>query len=186
MLQRDLHQALRARALKSHREISELARPLDPEQLVRRPPDGGWSVGEVLEHLLIAEGAYGPLVEAALRKARPDAGAPLREWTPTFFGGFLARSLERPRRLPSPTKIRPGATPRGGVLEKFLALQTSLVTQMDAAAGYDWRAVTLHSPLVPAFLRPLAKMNLGDSFSISVVHVERHTRQMERALAATR
>jgi hypothetical protein len=29
-------------------------------------------------------------------------------------------------------------------------------------------------------------MNLGDAFSVSVVHVERHTRQMERVVAATR
>jgi hypothetical protein len=186
MLQRDLHQALRERALTSHREVAVLVRPLNPEQLVRRPPDGGWSVGEILEHLLVAEGEYEPLVEEVLRKARPDAGAPLREWTPTLFGGFLARSLERPRRIPSPKKARPGGTPRGGVLEKFLALQTALIARMDAAAGYDWRALTLHSPLVPALFRPLARMNLGDSFSISVVHVERHTRQMERTIAATR
>jgi hypothetical protein len=186
MLQRDLHRALRERALASHREIAELTRPLDPERLVRRPPAGGWSVGEVLEHLLVAEGEYEPLVDAVLRAARPDAGAPLREWSPSFFGGFLTRSLERPRRLPAPRKIRPGATPRGGVVEKFLAQQSSLVTRLDAAAGYDWKALTLSSPLVPSMLRPLARMNLGDAFSVSVVHVERHTRQMERVVAATR
>jgi hypothetical protein len=186
MLQRDLQRTLRERALVSHREIAELTRPLDPEQLVRRPPAGGWSVGEVLEHLLVAEGEYEPLVDALLRGARPDAGAPLREWSPSFFGGFLTRSLERSRRLPAPRQIRPGATPRGGVVEKFLAQQAALVTRLDAAAGYDWNALTLRSPLVPSFLRPLARMNLGDAFSVSVVHVERHTRQMERILAATR
>ena len=186
MLQRDLHQTLRDRALASHHEIAELARPLDPEQLVRRPATGGWSVGEVLEHLIVAEGEYEPLVDALLRRARPDAGAPLREWSPSLFGGFLTRSLERPRRLPAPRKIHPGATPRGGVVEKFLAQQSALVSRIDAAARYDWRALTLHSPLVPPLLRPIAKLNLGDSFSVSVVHVERHTRQMERILAATR
>jgi DinB superfamily len=186
VLQRDLHRALRERALASHHLIAELARPLDPEQLVRRPPGGGWSVGEVLDHLMVAESAYEPLVEALLRQARPDAGAPLREWSPSFFGGFLTRSLERPRRLPAPRKIHPGTAPRGGVVEKFLAQQSALVSRLDAASGYDWSALTLHSPIVPALLRPIAKLNLGDSFSISVVHVERHTRQMERVLAATR
>jgi hypothetical protein len=186
MLQRDLHHGLKERALASHREIAELARSLNPEQLVRRPPAGGWSVGEVLEHLCVAEEAYVPLVAEVLGRARPDAGAPLREWKPSFVGGILTRSLERPRRLPAPKKIRPGASPRGGVVEKFLAQQSALVTRLDAAAGYDWRALTLNSPLVPSFVRPLARMNLGDVFSVSVVHVERHTRQMERAIAATR
>jgi hypothetical protein len=186
MLQRDLHHALRARALASHREIAELARPLDPERLVRRPPAGGWSVGEVLEHLCVSEEAYVPLVEGLLRRSRPDAGAPLREWKPSFFGGLLTRSLEGPGRLPAPKKIRPANTPRGGVLEKFLVQQSALVSRLDAAEGFDWSALTLNSPLVPALLRPLARMNLGDAFSVSVVHVERHTRQMERVIAATR
>lgn len=186
MLQRELHHVLRDRALGSHRRIAELARPLDPERLVRRPPDGGWSVGEVLEHLCVAEEAYEPLVMALLRQARPDAGAPAREWSPTFFGKFLVRSLAGTGRLPSPKVIRPGKSPRGGVVEAFLAQQTSLATRLDQAAGFDWRALTLRSPLVPAVLRPLARMNLGDAFSVSVVHVERHTRQIERVIAATR
>jgi hypothetical protein len=69
-------------------------------------------------------------------------------------------------------------------VEKFLAQQAALVARLDAAASYDWNAVKLSSPLVPALFRPLARMNLGDVFSVSVVHVERHTRQMERVLAA--
>jgi hypothetical protein len=186
MLQRDLYQSLRDRALSSHRKIADLARPLDPERLVRRPPDGGWSVGEVLEHLCVSEEAYVPLVEAVLRQARPDAGAPAREWSPTVFGKLLVGSLEGTRRVPSPKSIRPGTSPRGGVVERFLEQQASLATRLDQAAGYDWRALKLSSPLVPAILRPLARMNLGDVFSVSVVHVERHTLQIERVIAATR
>jgi hypothetical protein len=186
MLQRELHHSLRARALASHTRVAELARPLDPERLVRRPPDGGWSVGEVLEHLCVSEEAYQPLVDALLRQARPDAAAPAREWSPTFFGKLLVGSLESARRVPSPKRIRPGASPRGAVVERFLEQQSSLATRLDQAAGYDWRALTLSSPLVPALLRPLARMNLGDVFSVSVVHVERHTLQIERVIAATR
>jgi len=186
MLQRDLHRTLRDRALASHRRIAELARPLDPERLVRRPAGGGWSVGEVLEHLCVTEEAYEPLVSALLRGSRPDAGAPAREWSPTLFGKLLVRSLEGTGKLPSPKLVRPGASPRGGVVEQFLAQQTTLATRLDQAAGFDWRALILRSPLVPALLRPLARMNLGDALSVSVVHVERHTRQIERVIAATR
>jgi hypothetical protein len=185
MLQRDLHQALRSRALASHARIAELARPLDQDRLFGRPPDGGWSVGEVLEHLCISAEAYGPLLLGLLRRARSDAAAPMREWTPTFFGKFLARSLEAPRKIPSPKRVRPGASPRGGVVEQFLAQQLGFVARLDDAANFDWRALKLRSPLVPRFVRPLATMNLGDAFLVEVVHVERHTRQIERVLAAT-
>jgi hypothetical protein len=186
MLQRELHQALRARIIASHAHIAELTRPLDQDRLFRRPPKGGWSVGEVLEHLCISSEAYGPLILDALRRARPDAAAPLREWRATYFGRFLVRSLAAPRKLPSPKKIRPGPSPRGGIVEHFLAQQLGLASRIDDAAGYDWNALTLRSPLVPKLMRPLATMNLGDTFSVEVVHVERHTKQMERVLAATR
>ena len=111
MLQRDLQHTLRDRALASHRRLAELTRPLDPERLVRRPPAGGWSVGEVLEHLCVSEEAYEPLVSALLRQARPDAGAPAREWSPSLFGKLLVRSLEGTGKLPSPKVVRPGTSP---------------------------------------------------------------------------
>jgi hypothetical protein len=53
MLQRDLQHDLQARTLSLGDHIAALTRPLDPEQLVRRPSDGGWSVGQVLEHLCV-------------------------------------------------------------------------------------------------------------------------------------
>lgn len=186
MLQRELHQSLRARTIASHAHIAELTRPLDQDRLFRRPTAGGWSVGEVLEHLCVASEAYDPLILDVLRRARPDAGAPLREWRPTFFGGFLVRSLAASRKLPAPKKIRPGPSPRGGIVEHFLAKQLAHASHLDDAAGYDWSALTLRSPLVPKLIRPLATMNLGDAFSVDVVHVERHAKQMERVLAATR
>jgi hypothetical protein len=186
MLQRDLQQALRARTIASHARIAELTRPLDLDRLFRRPPNGGWSVGEVLEHLCISSEAYGPLILDVLRRGRPDAGAPLREWRPTFFGKFLVRSLAAPRKLPAPKKVRPGPSPRGGIVEHFLAQQLGFASRMDDAAGYDWNALTLRSPLVPKLVRPLATLNLGDAFSVEVVHAERHTKQMERVIAATR
>jgi len=36
---------------------------------------------------------------------------------------------------------------------------------------------------VPRIFRPLARLNLGDVYSVFVVHAERHTRQMERVVA---
>lgn len=186
MLQRDLHRALRARTLASHARIAGLVRPLDAERLFRRPPNGGWSVGEVLEHLCVSAEAYGPLILGLLRAARPDAAAPLREWTPTFFGKLLVRLLGAPRKLPAPRQIRPSASPRGGVAEHFLAQHLALATRLDDAMGFDWNALRLQSPLVPRFVRPLATMNLGDAFSVEVVHAERHASQMERVIAAVR
>lgn len=184
MLQRALQQTLRTRALATHDEVARIARPLDPEQLHRRPPDHGWSVGQVLEHLCVSAEIYEARLQAVLRTARVDAAAPLREWRPTAFGRILVGSLAAPRKLPTPKSMAPSLTPRGGVVEAFLAMHVALVTRIDHTASFDWRALRLSSPAVPRLLQPLARLNLGDAFSVFVVHAERHARQIERAIAA--
>jgi hypothetical protein len=180
MTQRELHQSLKAEALANHRRVAELARPLDPERLVRRPTPPGWSVGEVLEHLCIADESYRRPLTALVASARQDAGAPAREWQPSFFGKLLAGALARPAKMKSPGKFRPGASPRNGVVEDFLARDSRLIGLMDDAASLDWRALRMASPALPV---PIIRLNLGDVFKIHVVHVRRHLGQMERVVS---
>ena len=77
--------------------------------------------------------------------------------------------------------MKPAATPRGGVVEHFLAHQHTLVGLMDDATGFDWRRLRISSPISPLF-----RFNLGDAFFMLVVYGERHAGQMERVVAATR
>ena len=107
--------------------------------------------------------------------------APLaREWRPSFLGGLIASSLEKPRPLKAPKLFRPGLTARNGVLEAFLSHETDFVKAMDDAGTLDWRAVRVGSPALPPWA---PKMNLGDGFRIHVVHVARHTKQIERVIS---
>lgn len=184
MLQRDFQHSLRTRTLATHDEVARIARPLDPEQLNRVPPDHGWSVGQVLEHLCVTVELYEAPLQAMLRSARVDAAAPLREWGPTLFGRMLVGSLASPRKLPTPKPMAPSLTPRAGVLEAFLGMHAALVTRIDHTASFDWRRLRMSSPAVPRVLQPLARLNLGDVFSVFVVHAERHARQIERVVAA--
>lgn len=177
--QRELHDRLKSEALANHKRLAELTRPLDPERLVRRPTPPGWSVGEVLEHLCVADELYRKPLTELFARARPDAGAPLRDWSPSFFGGLIAGFLERPKPVKAPRRFRPGQTPRNGVVEDFLARDTRVVTMMDDAASLDWRALHLASQ---AFSLPIIRLNLGDVFRIHVVHVRRHIKQIERVV----
>jgi hypothetical protein len=179
MTQHELHQALKSEALANHRRVSELARPLDPERLVRRPTPPGWSVGEVLEHLCIADELYHKPLTALVTTARPDAGAPAREWRPSIFGKLIAGALARPGKMKAPGRFKPGASPRNGVVEDFLARDSRLIAMMDDAASLDWRALRMSSPALPV---PIIRLNLGDVFKIHVVHVRRHLGQMERVV----
>lgn len=179
LTQRELHARLRTESLANHARIAELARALDPERLVRRAAPGSWSVGEVLQHLCVSDQRYHEPLSTLVRGARPDAGAPAREWKPTFIGRQLARMLENPRPMKAPKSFRPGPTPQPGVVEEFLGRDTRMTALMDQAATLDWRALRMASPVLPI---PILRFNLGDVFNIHVVHVRRHLAQMERVV----
>ena len=180
MLQKEFQQRLRAELRANRERVSALAKPLDPEQLVRKPSPGKWSVGEILEHLVLMDGLFLSAIEPLVKSTRPDAGAPARAFHSTFVGRQIAGALEKPKALKSPKVAAPG-TPRGGVLEAFLAGDTMYMSLMERATSLDWNAVRLRPPVMPWL--PL-KMNLGDVFHVHRVHVTRHLAQIERAVAA--
>lgn len=175
--QRDLYQQLRAEAIETRERIAAMVRPLDPSKINEHPEPDGWSVGQVLEHLCVADGRYEAPLAALLHSARKDAAAPAREWKPSFIGGMIAGSLLKPRPLKSPKVFQPGPTPRNGVVEALIAREMSFVEAMDGAQHYDWRALRISSPALPSWA---PKMNLGDGFRIHIVHLTRHSHQVER------
>ncbi len=175
--QGDLHQQLRAEAIATRERIAVMVRLLDPSKINEHPEPAGWSVGEVLEHLCIADELYQGQLAALLQSSRRDAGAPSREWSSSFIGGMIASSLLKPRPLKSPKVFRPGPTPRNGVVEELLSREMSFVKEMDDAASFDWRALRIRSPALPSWA---PKMNLGDGFRIHIVHLTRHSGQIER------
>jgi hypothetical protein len=177
LIQRELHRRLHDEAVETRERIAALVRPIDPARLAERPEPEGWSVGQVLEHLCRTDELYDEPFATLLRGARPDAGAAAREWKSSFIGGLIAGSLLNPRKLKSPRVFRPGPTPRNGVVETLLARELRFVQAMDDAAAFDWRALRIKSPAMP---RWAPSMNLGDGFRIHVVHLTRHSRQIER------
>ncbi|MEP6730197.1 MAG: DinB family protein [bacterium] len=180
MQQRELHSKLRAESIATRERIAALVRPLNPAQLNEHPEPKGWSVGQVLEHLVIADELYDDPFATLLRNTRQDAGAPAREWKSSFVGGLIAKSLLNPKALSGPKVFRPGPTPRNGVPEVLLGREMRFVQAMDDAASFDWRKLRIGSPALP---RWAPKMNLGDGFRIHVVHVTRHAGQIERLVA---
>ncbi len=73
IIQRDLHAQLRAEVIQARDRIAALVRPLNGAQLNEHPEPKGWSIAQVLEHLLVAdERSSAPAMEVT-RTARPDA-----------------------------------------------------------------------------------------------------------------
>jgi hypothetical protein len=151
---------------------------LSESKFTEVPPDGGWSVAQVFEHLCVANHSYldGPL-PAAIAKAKAR-GRTDKPWKPSFTGGWLTRMLvEGTKPVTTPRLYRVGS-PRSNVVDEFLrtvARGRELMLDVD---GYDL-GVGLASPVTP-LIRP----NVGDALRILVVHAHRHLGQAERTRRA--
>ena len=151
--------------------------PLTYLQLGWRPPHGGWSIAQVLEHLLITDASYVEELRRVLPQA-PHATSP--NWMPSLIGGFLVRSLapDNTRRMPTPRRWRPGPGSRANPVAEYIALREQIIALMGEAQGKDLRRTKLRSPAAK-FIR----INLGDAFMALIVHTRRHLRQIERIKA---
>lgn len=178
MRQSDHHALLRSSLEAQCRRVEALLESVDAADLVRVPPNRGWSAAQLFEHLLISADSYldriAPIVEAV---AVPGARPVTRPWKPTIMGGMLVKVLQGPRRLPAPRIYRPGPRPRDGVMAAFLERHRRTGELLDRAAGICWTEHRFVSPV-----SRLVRMNLGDAFAVLVVHAERHLGQVEGRL----
>ena len=172
-----LFSALAPRLARLEPRARALVSGLTPAQLGATPPGGGWSVGQVLEHLCLGNEAYLAPLAAAIAKAKAREGA-ARAHRASLFGGLLARAVaeSNTRRLPTSPKMSP-LVARAGVLEAFVATLVRLETLAREADGADL-CTGMWSPIAPI------RLNVGDAFLVLVAHSERHLGQAERARRA--
>jgi hypothetical protein len=156
--------------------IAELRAELSDLQLAWRPPDGGWSIAQVFEHLIISDASYLERMRAMVDHGkRGDT-----PWKPTFGGGLLIKTVSpaNRRKTSAPRIYRPPAEPRARVVEAYLALRTNFLELIERADGVDLRRNRMVSP-VTWLMRP----NLGDAIMVLTVHTQRHLQQIDRIRA---
>jgi len=151
---------------------------LSEEQLRWRPPGGGWSVGQVLEHLVLTHEPYLARLRAALEDgvARAAAGRS-RPWRPTLLGGLVTRSMAAPRKVKTRPKFDPGPDVGPGAADRFIETVRAIDELVQVADGADL-CVRFTSPVMP-IVRP----NLGDALRLLAVHGNRHLDQIDRVMA---
>jgi hypothetical protein len=160
--------------------IRGAASGLAPDALSRRPPAAGWSIAEVLEHLIISADSY---LKPLRTLAKQEGNRPAKSdamWKPSLMGGLLAQSLRNPRKMPTAKAYKPPPSPRPRVLDEFVQRQEQVGRLIAASSTMDWQRVRMSSPVIP-----ILRMNFGDALTILVVHAERHAAQIERVKAST-
>lgn len=160
--------------------IRDAVSGLSPDALARRPATGGWSIAEVLEHLIVSADSYVEAVSPLVDGRSSPASDESTMWKPSLMGGLLVRSFRSPRKLPAPKRYKPGPSPRPRVLEEFVKRQEDVGRLLTEAGALEWRRVRMRSPVMP-----IVRMNLGDALAVLVTHAERHAAQIERVKAST-
>lgn len=149
---------------------------LSPTQLAWKPPDGGWSIAQVLEHLCVSDEASFPSWERVIRAPNaPRKTSDDPPWSPRLGGKFVVAGLLSPRKTKSPRKFRVGPNVRPNVADCLFDYIGRVLRLIDDSAGLEWRKVKFGSAALP-----IIRYNLGDTWLVEAVHLERHAGQIER------
>ena len=154
------------------REAWAVAEGLDPAAMTKRPAAGGWSVAEILQHLILTADAMLPLIENALaqleregRKSAAASGLGLMGW-------LLVKALEPPPRMKSKTSKPFEPVTFGDPLTLVARLgerNTRLAAAIDRAAGLATASMKIASPFNAS-----VKYNVYAALRITLVHARRH------------
>jgi hypothetical protein len=175
-------QALVAELRAASAEALRAAEGLSRDQLTRRPPAGGWSVAECLQHLILTSEAMRALLEPAIARAE-SRGRAAEKGRLGFTGFLLVRMLEPPARFRTKTApaFVPGAVDSPDTLGvKLVAENDRLEDLVERCAGLALNSERIESPFrAGVFYPPYA------AFRIIATHLRRHlwqARQVRRAL----
>lgn len=153
-----------------------LARVPDDASFHRQPDDGGWSVGQCLDHLNRMNRLYFGAIRDALSRAQRRRAPVTTPLASSWFGNWFAASMEpgtRKFRAPGKAVPRPSAT-RAEVTSEFGRGLDEIEAALKDAATIDLNRPTFASPFFS-----LSRVRAGTGFRILLAHMRRHLQQAE-------
>ena len=161
------------------REAASLVAGLDAGD-IRRPPAGGWSVAECLDHVAAANRVYlaamRPSAERARRHGRLRRG-PAR---PGLIGAWFVRTMEPPvtRPMQNPKQIQPRSQPPlADAYGSLLASHVEFRAFLDQVADLDLAHIHFPNPFVRG-----VRFSLATGVHVIPAHERRHLWQARRVL----
>jgi hypothetical protein len=148
-------------------------RSLTPEQLDYKPAPGRWSVGEILEHLAVAESRLLPRIEDVLRGSPDPAKRSAWEGRDEALLQFIA---SRAPRVQAPDPIQPTGRWRGEELFRQLEAVRQRTSEFAATTNADLRRYFSLHPV-------LGELDCYQWLLITGAHFERHCAQVEEIMA---
>lgn len=158
--------------------VISILEELPEDEFDSRPPDGGWSIGEHLDHLSKINRPYLAAIDRAVDEARARGLLGEGPFRHGRLGNWFVRSMEPPikMRMKAPRSVQPGNVgSRDEVLQEFLAVQDEVLAALRGAAGVDLGRARLRSPFFS-----LLRLSVGQAFGAIAAHNRRHIWHMRR------
>lgn len=171
--------AAQARATAAH--VQARFGPLSAAQLNWKPAPDRWSVGQCLDHLLTADGAYFPVFETVREGRYRKTLWQRMPVLPGFFGRMLLKAIDpaNTRKSKAPAVFAPASSQVGtDIVRRFGEQQARLVEHLQAGGSLDLDGTIIASPVTP-----VVTYSLFDAFRILVRHAQRHVQQADRVVA---
>jgi hypothetical protein len=159
---------------------------LNDNQFNQRPPSGGWSIGDLVDHLTTFGTILLPRIDVAIDESRARSwlgNEPVRYplLSRLFIKAVGPLSPNKRNKMKVPQKFHPSSEskPLGETVRRFIALQHDLIARCQRADGLN-----LRKAVVVSAVTPLVRLRLGAWIEAIAMHQLRHFAQIENVRAA--
>lgn len=156
---------------------------LSPAQINWRPPDGGWSVGQCFEHLIITNELYFPAIRKVIDGTHRNNFFSKIPFSVDLIAALMKNSLkpEQKRKMKTFKMFEPAASEVAAtVIDDFAENQRKIIDMIAAVKDADADKIKIPEPLHRAL-----NLRLSDAFEILALHEKRHFQQAEKVAQAS-
>jgi hypothetical protein len=159
----------------AQQEMQELLATLGPEAMDRSAPDGGWTVAQVIEHVLIVEDGAGRLVGGMLKQLEGTVDTETEPVGPTMARYQVWNPVTK---LDAPDTVAPkGASSVDVYIAKQAEARARLIAALEHGSGRALQTATWSHPFLGA-------LNGYQWALLTAQHQRRHLVQIRNILQA--
>jgi hypothetical protein len=156
---------------------------LTPAQLNWKPDASEWSVGQCIDHLIVATTTYFPVLEAIRTGTKRSSVWERLPILPSVFGKLLLRVLDpdKGRKVQAPPAMRPTQSAiEPAILERFAGTNRRLREFINATSSPEALRTRVTSPVAR-----FVTYSLLDGYRIIVTHDRLHLQQARNVMRST-
>lgn len=153
---------------------------LGNEQLNWKPSPDEWSVAQCLDHLVVSNEEFFPLIDKIKRGEHKPSLKERVPILPRLFGSLVLNAVkpEGQRKLKAAKPFQPSTSKiEGDIVSRFENQQQEIAKQMKATEKFDLRKIIVTSPIAS-----FVTYSVFDAYRIIVAHDQRHVAQAKRVM----